>query len=197
MSPDKGRDSTLSAAAEALELELERYDELVVGLERERLDSEKSLRRAAQMLTALADGETRLGEQLTTLVGAITTARERQQAHAQTVQTCAEHVRQRSEVLTALLQRFQALGDDAAAVTRLVQSTSNERRNPNGGTRGAESGMAFDEVDERLTRLADEAESLAQSAHAEHFAELARQGEGLRAQVLAARNKLRLARPQS
>jgi len=67
----------LAAAVEGLDAELCRYEALAAGIQRERLDSEKHLRRAAQVLSELEDSEARLGEHIRALVGAITTARER------------------------------------------------------------------------------------------------------------------------
>jgi hypothetical protein len=46
-------------------------------------------------------------------------------------------------------------------------------------------------VDARLGRLAEDAGSLSTSAEAEGFADLGRQAESLRMQLLSARNKLR------
>ena len=75
-----------------------------------------------------------------------------------------------------------------------MQRAAGEARDSNGTERKPELGTAFQEVDDRLTGLAEEAQNLATTAAAEHFPDLTRQAEGLRAQVLAARNKLRLAR---
>lgn len=194
MSHDKDSGTKLTTAAEALEAELRRYEELAVSLEREHLDSEKNLRRAAQALGALHDSDTRLSAHVGALLAAIAAARERQQAHADSVQQSAERIRQRSETLMALLARWEALGRAATEINQLVQRAAGEARDSNGTERKPELGTAFQEVDDRLTGLAEEAQNLATTAAAEHFPDLTRQAEGLRAQVLAARNKLRLAR---
>lgn len=183
----------LAVAAEALETELRRFEELADAFGRERLDSEKSLRRAAQSLLALQEAETRLAEQLGALVAAIGTARERQEASAIAVQGRAELVRQRSEALQELMARWEALGREAGEVTRLAQEAQTSRET-NGDEQIDEHGAAFEQVDTRLTALAGSAESLSSAAAAVDFDDLARLAEGLRQQVLAARNKLRLAR---
>jgi len=183
-------DAKLTEAAQALEVELRRYEELAVRLGRERLDSEKTLRRAADALRALQESDARLGQHVQALVAAIGVARERQQANAEAVQAQAERVRERSEALTRLLGRWQTLGQDAAEVNRMVQQYATAREG-NGADRSAP-GIGFDEVDARLGRLADDAQELATSADAERFADLGRQAESLRVQLLSARNKLRL-----
>jgi len=189
MSQEGNRTGALIAAAEALESELGRYEQLASTLERERLDSEKNLRRAAQTLGTVGDIGARLGEYLAGLLSAIHDVRARQEALTATIQTNAERIRQRSQALSALLQRWATLGQHAAEVNRLAQQPPDQERDSNG------SGAAFEELNGRLTQLADEAQLFAETAEAEQFADLARQAEGLRAQILSVRNKLRLARP--
>jgi len=106
VSPERKRTDALIAAAEALESELGRCEQLASNLERERLDSEKNLRRAAQALGALSDVGTRLGEHLAALLAAIHEVRARQEALTTAVQTQAARIQQRSEALSALLQRW-------------------------------------------------------------------------------------------
>lgn len=178
--------------AEALERELQRYEALARDLARERLDSEKTLRRAAQALTGLRDSEARLGESLAQLVSEISQARERQQAQAATVTSCAEQIAQRTEALGALLARWAAIGTEAAEVTRLVHGVATEPAT-NGGA-AADPATTFDEVERRLSHLAEEAEGLSTAALADSFSDLAKQADGLRQQVLGSLNKVRLAR---
>ena len=188
----KSDGSELTEAAQALDVELRRYEELATGLARERLDTEKNLRRAAQALNALRDCDARLGEHVQALVAAIGAARERQQASAEVVQTQAERIRARGESLTALLTRWQALGEHAGEVNRMIQRLASEHRDENGtGESSPEHESAFADVDARLGRLADDAEGLSTTAEAEGFGDLGRQAESLRLQLLSARNKLR------
>ena len=191
MKATKADGSRLTEAAQALDLELRKYEELAVVLQRERLDSEKNLRRAAQSLTALRESDARLGQNLQALVEAIGEARERQQANAKTVQTQADKIRERSETLTRLLGRWEALGEDAGQVNQLIQKLATERREANGSGDGAGLAQTFEEVDARLGRLAEDAGTLSTSAEEERFGDLGRQAESLRLQLLSARNKLR------
>jgi chromosome segregation ATPase len=192
----KDEGSRLTEAAQALEVELRRYEELAVVLRRERLDTEKNLRRAAQALTALRESDARLGEHVQALVAAIGAARERQQANAEVVQAQANRIRERSESLTGLLGRWQTLGDDAGQVNRLIQRLATDRRESNGSGEASGLAAAFDEVDARLGQLAEDAQTLSTSAEAEGFADLGRQAESLRLQLLSARNKLRTLQPK-
>jgi hypothetical protein len=178
----------LTAAAEALESELRRYEELAAELQQERLDSEKALRRAAQALVALRTSDERLGTHVGALVAAINAARDRQQAQASAVAGRAEEIGARSTRFAALLERFEALGGDAAELNHLVQQLAAHDKPTNGEAGG------FAEVDTRLGRLADDAGTLAASAQDENFPELARRADSLRQQLLSARNKLRLLR---
>jgi chromosome segregation ATPase len=181
--------SNLAAAAEALDAELRRYEELARSLEAGRLSSEKDIRRAGQALNALRTSDVRLGELVQALVGAIGTARDRQQAHAERVQAYAERLRERSEVLGALLGRWEALGRDAAEVSRLVQQSA-DKGESNGGAGADAVKAALAEIDTRLARLADDARGLVDAAERTEFADLARRAESLRAQLLSARRKL-------
>ena len=195
MPGSKDQTPGLSAAADALEAELQRYESLAVELQRERVDSEKALRRAAQRLVALQASDARLGEHVQALVAAINGARDRQQALATAVQARAAEVQTRSDRLTSLLQQWETLGSDAAEVNHLIQRLAPDGGEPpkapetNGG--GAD---GFVEVEARLGRLADDAARLAASALEDEFPELGRRAESLRLQLTSAKNKLRLVR---
>src|SRR5581483_6180635 len=188
---------TLTEAAEALEAELRRFDELALAVQREKLTSEKGLRRAAQKLGELASADTRLGERLQALVAAIGAARERQQAQAEAVHARAEEIQRRTDVLASLLGQWAALGRDAAEVNKVAQSLVTDDEGENGSTRRALDPTRFEEVDDRLGRLADDAQRLADAAKDAGFPDVADQGTSLRAQLLAALNKVRLLRERA
>jgi hypothetical protein len=179
----------LATAAAAVESALERFEQLGGGVEREPLDTEKSLRRAAQGLDAVQAADARLGEELRALVTTLAPAQERQQVRAEAVRQKADELRARSESLATLLRGWEAIGSAAAQVNRLVQ-TFRERHEADGA-------LVFDAdehaaVDEQLAGLGANAERLAEAAEAQGFPDLGRQADGLRTQLAAARNKLRL-----
>ena len=183
----------LAIAAEALEAELRRFEDLVEALAHERLESEKNLRRAAQTLVSIRDADARLAERLGALVTAIAAARERQEASARVVGERAGLIQERSEALTALMHRWESLGQEAAEVTRIAQQAVSGDQDTNGDEK-PDTDTTFARVDERLGNLAESAQGLAAAAQEVAFEDLARQADGLRMQVLAARNKLRLGR---
>jgi septal ring factor EnvC (AmiA/AmiB activator) len=182
--------SSLAAVAEGLDAELCRYEALAMGFQRERLDSEKSLRQASRTLQELEDSEVRLGQHLQSLVAAIGSARERQEQLALAVQERARQMRQRSTDLADLLARWEALGKAAADVNRLVQQVASTIEQM-GGEAGPDA-VAFREIDDRLGRLADDSQELSRAAEAEAFVDLGKLADSLRLRLLSARNRFRI-----
>jgi len=178
----------IAQAAEVLDAELDRYETLVAGMRRERLNSEKNLRRAAQVLGELQESEARLATHLQVLVEAITAARERQHTHADIVRARADEIARRSTRLVDLLQRFQQIGARAAEVNELVRALA--PRAAEGSKADVVEGLA--EVLAGVGSLVDEAHALAQVAEQEDFPDVARQAESLRLQLSAVRNRLTL-----
>ena len=181
----------LTAAADALAEELSRYETLATGLARERLDSEKHLRRAAQALGELERSEERLGTRVATLVGAINEANARHATSAEAVRRQAIEIRRRGEVLGSLVERWKLLGEAAAQVNALVKTLRDHL------PEAAGLAEALADVETQLTALAGEAERLGATAEGEGFADLARQAESLRQQLLSLHGKLRLLRQGS
>ena len=190
MTHPKSDRSGLAAVAEGLDAELCRYEALAMGFQRERLDSEKSLRQAARTLQELEDSEVRLGQHLQSLVAAIGSARERQEQLALAVQERARQMRQRSTDLADLLARWEALGKAAADVNRLVQQVASTIEQM-GGEAGPDA-VAFREIDDRLGRLADDSQELSRAAEAEAFVDLGKLADSLRLRLLSARNRFRI-----
>ena len=180
----------LAAAAEDLDRELGRYEALVTRIQHERLDSEKNLQRAARVLSELDSSEVRLGEHLRALVDAISTTRARQETQSEAVRVRAEQIRQRTESLTQLRERWAGLGAAAGEVNRLLQQVAVAARESGAEVRIDE--VAFREVEERLGQLAADSGDLARAAQAEEFVDLGTQAESLRLQLLSARNKFLL-----
>jgi chromosome segregation ATPase len=175
--------SPLRDAAEALDRELERYGSLAADLRHEPATSEKSLRRSARILQGLGESEQLLGQHLGRLVAAIDARRQQQEATVAEVQRLAEGVRRRAELFGALLQRCDALAKKAAhANSILQQEVENESE--------AEGLIAFEQTAVGLQELVREAEAIGEDAKAGDFADVARQTEGLRAQLTSAHKKI-------
>jgi chromosome segregation ATPase len=179
--------TTLAEAASALEAELARYEALASGLGREPLTTEKQLRRAGRVLQDLQASEARLAEQLQVLVGAIATARERQQVHAERVRTRADEIHARGTRLGDLLDGMRRIGERAGEVTATVQ-TLLARRVESGSSSELAAGLG--DLQAQLAAVAEEAGHLATAAADSEFADLGRQAESLRLQLLTAHNRL-------
>jgi chromosome segregation ATPase len=178
------RSSPLRDAAEALDEALERYAELAADLEREPATSEKSLRRSARILQSLGETEQVLGQQLGRLVEAIDARRRRQEATVADVQRLAEELRERSELFGQLLQRCDVLAKRAAEANAVLQG---------GAAADADadtSVIVFEQTAAGLEALAGEARAIGDAARSGNFPDVARQTDGLEAQLLSAHKKI-------
>jgi len=171
--------SPLRDAAEALDQELERYGSLAADLERESPTSEKGLRRCARLLAGLAETEQLLAQHLGTLVAAIETRRRAQEASAAEVQRLAGLVQERTRLFQSLLERCDALGKKAAVVNADLQHdvAGSDRH-------------VFQQAAASLEALADEARAIGDDARGGNFADVARQTDGLHAQLVSAHKKV-------
>ena len=177
--------SPLRDAAAALDEELERYGALAAELGREPATTEKSLRRSARILQGLSEAEQLLGQHLARLVGAIEARRVQQEATVADVARLAERVRERTRIFTDLLQRCVALATRASRANASLQS---------GGAVGAEEGgdglTAFEQTAAGLEALALEAKAIGDAARDGDFPDVARQTDGLHAQLVSAHKKI-------
>jgi chromosome segregation ATPase len=194
---DRAEPSPLLAAAEAFDAELERFAHLTEAARHGSLGSQKALERAAEALKEIADCEEQMQAQARGLMAALGAAREQQERQAALAAERAEEVRERTAVYAELLERFQALGAEAAELNVMGQSLS-ARKSDAGGAAGA--GAAKDpafanglrDLAQRMGEVADHALGLTTAARDADFEDVARQAESLRQQLLAARNKVQL-----
>jgi chromosome segregation ATPase len=175
--------SPLRDAAEALDRELVRYDALTADLRREPATTEKSLRRSARILQGLAETEQLLTQHLGRLVAAIESRRTAQEATTAEVQRLAALVGERSRLFGELLGRCNALAKKAADASATLQQRA--------AAPEAQAGLsALEDTVAGLDELAKEAESIGVAARDGNFPDVARQTDGLKAQLVAARDKL-------
>lgn len=178
----------LTEAAAALEAELKRFEELSAAARKVPLDSEKNLGRAARALSETADSQERTAVLVRALVEAINRARDHQQQTAETLLARAEELKAQTENLEELLGRFKTLGADAREIQALVQQAS-ER----GAARDIDGALAvLDRAREKIDGIASRATDLAADAKQKGIADVEREADSLRQQLLAARNKLGL-----
>jgi chromosome segregation ATPase len=181
------RRSDLAAAALALDEELERVEALAAAAARVPLTSERNLERAARTVNEAAQAQQRVGERIQTLVAALNTARERNEATVAALSARGAEVQQRHDELGALLQRFEALGQEAREISGAAQEIS-----ASAAAQPDETVARLHQIEARMGGVVDGARALAEAADAAGLDDLARQADGLRQQVLAARNKVGL-----
>ena len=171
--------SELVNAAEALDAELNRFEDASTSLRKLSLNSQKNLERATRSLNELAEVEESLGKQVQVLVAAIAGVRERQLAQVEEVRVKAEEIKSRSVTFQQLLEQFKVLGAGAAGLNeRLQKVTPGE-------------GNSLTELFEEMGELAAKAQSLAELAGEQDYDDVARLADGLRQQLLSVRGKLK------
>jgi hypothetical protein len=182
--------SPLLEAAAALDQELRAYDELAREAKRLRVTSEKGLERAIRIVQESTGVNEAIQDKLRALVAQIEEARARQVESINVLLEAARTVQTRAEGHDALMRRFAALGESARHVNDLVGALSAKR---NAGATETEVLAGLSEIQAQMATVAAEAEALTQRATEEDWPEVARQAEGIRQQVVSARNKLALA----
>jgi hypothetical protein len=173
----KDAPSDLSAASEALEAELARFEELANTLKKIPLNSGKNLDRAAKATAEVTDSQERVGARVGALVQAVSRVRERQEGTAASLHVRVNEIQEKTLVFGKLLERLSALGDEARAINELI------------GTAGP---GVIDAVQTRMSGVLDTAQKLTTDAGAEDLEDISRQGEALRQQIQATKNKLSL-----
>jgi hypothetical protein len=183
-------DSPLVGAAEQFDAALRRFATLTDGLCKGPLDSQRSLERASDTLKQLAACEEEMQNHAQALMAALGTARDAQMAQTEVIRARAVEIQQRTGELAALMQRFEEVGKDAAALNMTAQALAARKRTPDEMVKDGELLAGLDELQERMTAVASGAEALAGDARATDFDDLSRKVDSLRQQLLAARNKI-------
>jgi uncharacterized protein YoxC len=191
---DKTPSSPLVAAAEALETQLTRFENLAEQLRKAPLNSEKSLERASKLLRDVAEMDQQLNGSVGALVTAVTAARDRQHTQAEAVNARAQELQERAETFKTLLERYGALGKSAAELNQSMQDFAVRRSQAQAGQPNDELIASLDALFERMGQVAEEAEAVSKLAEEKDFNDVGRQAESLRQQILSARNKLNLLR---
>ncbi|SEM41577.1 hypothetical protein SAMN05444354_116109 [Stigmatella aurantiaca] len=191
---DKPPSSELTSAAEALEAQLRRFESLSDQFRRSPLNSEKSLERASKLLRDVAEQDGVLNASVSALVAAVARTRDRQQQEADSVNAHALHLQERAELFKSLLERYGALGQSAAELNQRMQEFAVQRAQAQGEEHNAALHQALEGLQERMGQVAEEARAVVEQAETQDFADVGRQAESLRQQILSARNKLGLLR---
>ena len=126
-------------------------------------------------------------------MAALGSARDAQQAQAETVRVRALEIQARSEELARLMRGFEAIGKDAAALNASAQQLAARKRTPDEMVKDGEllaGPRRAAGTDDGRADVA--ARQLAADARAADFDDLSRKVDSLRQQILAARNKIGL-----
>lgn len=188
--PSKKELSPLVAAAAALDDELSGLTELAEGTKHEALDGDRSMARTTKALSASVEQQARIETRLRALVEEIERARVRQQESTKALVDVAHEVERRAKSRDELLARFAALGESAGHVNSLAVELG-ERKNA--GAADAEILDRLAAIQMEMAAVVGEAEVLVEAAKRETWPEIARQADGIRQQMLSAKNKLALA----
>jgi methyl-accepting chemotaxis protein len=181
--------TALSAAVQALDEELARFDQLAQAARRVPLTSERNLEKAARAINDAAESQKRVTEHIQRLIEAISVAREKHDATASELVQTRDLVQARGEHYQAQLGRFAQLGKEAGEISAGVKALGELKGRPNG-----EVVAELTSVEERMTRVVDGAAALARETRGEAMEELSGQCDALKQQVQAALNKVRLLR---
>ncbi len=191
---EKAPTSELTAAAEALDEQLRRFESLTEQFKKAPLNSEKSLEKASKLLRDVAEQDRVLNESVSALVAAVAGARDRQQKNAEAVNEHAQYLEKRAETFKTLLERYGALGQSAAELNQRMQDFAAKRAEPQTAEKSVEVVSSLDGLSDRMGQVADEAQEVVKLADEQDFTDIGRQADSLRQQILSARNKLGLLR---
>jgi chromosome segregation ATPase len=187
--PKRPPDDSLASAAAALEAELTALEGLAREAARPPLTSRKALEQSAARLGELATAEERLAPLAHALTAAFGRIAERQRALGASVTARASEITTRRAALATLLERYEGLGRGAADLNVLAREAQTRLADD----AAAPSVLDLAAISERVTALVDGAHDLAEAARESQFADLASDAHALEQQLLAMRNRLKLA----
>ncbi len=167
----------LVRAAQTLEDELTRLESLSRSIRKIRLDSDRNIGRAAKELNEAMAVPEQLAVGLRGMAEAMVRMQERQQAALEPLAATAAAIQERMKRLGEHMQAYAELGKAAGEVTATLQAAD-------------EAKTSLVEVKSQLTRIADGARSLLESARSDDFPDVAREADSLRQRILAVRRRL-------
>jgi chromosome segregation ATPase len=182
----KDDEPTLTAAAAALQAELDRFEALAASLRKMPLASKKNIERAARTLQEAIGYEERLTGCLRGLMEAITAASRRQQESAASIVERGREIEARDAEYREVLGAYAALGGEAQELTVLAQEIA---------AKPLEQGDdRLDELLGRMTHLGERVQEIARTAAAKEMDDVERVADTMKQQIAAARNRILLLR---
>jgi hypothetical protein len=180
----------LATAAVALADELQAFADTAHEIRRESLDTDRSMSRATRALTESVERQARIEQKLRALVAELDGVRKEQQASMDVFVEAAHRIEERAKSRDSLLARFAQLGASAGRVNALAVELNSRKEQRADSTEILE---RLGAMETEMGAVVAEAEALTTAATAENWPEIARQADGVRQQILAAKNKLALA----
>jgi chromosome segregation ATPase len=173
--------SELVDAAVAIEAGLSALEEIAVGLEKQKLDTEKGIQRAARQLHEATEHQEKLAEALRSLAVVMGGLQKRQQGAVDALAKHANAIKFRSERMTEHMQAYAQLGAKAATIAEMLGKMETH---PGGAV------TALSEVEGELGKIVDEAKRISDAAESENFTEIAREANALRQKLQSMRARL-------
>lgn len=181
----------LTSAAQNLEGDLRKLEETVREAKGLDVTSDKTLHRARKLLEACSGHQLKLAGHLQDLVSAMQSAQVRVQASMDETIELSRRVGARASERAELVERFVVLGKRTAEIGEPVNAVV-ERHSE--GAQPAELIVAVSAVLAVAEALVLECEGLVEDAKKGDWTDIAKETDGLRQQILSARNKVLMLR---
>jgi chromosome segregation ATPase len=176
----KGDVPELGAAAQTIENDQKRLEELARALQKTKLQTEKNINRAARELQEALGQQESLAVSLRALGQAMVRMQERQQAAVNALSERATEIQTRRMRLSEHMIRYATLGSKAA---ELLEAMSAALGQPT-------QSQAVAEANAKLDAVVEEAAALSREARDEDFTEVAHEADVLKQKFQAIRTQL-------
>ena len=191
MAKSGGPVSEFLRAAEKVETEMSRLEALSRAACRAKLNTEKSITRAARDLQEAMAQQERLAGELRALGEGMSQMQLRQQSAMNALGEQALELQRRVASLSEHMQRFQALGVQANEVARALRELGPGAASVGNGAANSEAHAVTPlHIDARFRALLDETKGLVASARAADFPEVASESDALKQRLLAVGSRL-------
>jgi chromosome segregation ATPase len=184
----------VARVAAALAEELSRFENLADRLDRLELESQKDLSRAAESIAEASEYQKNIGSYMVALSEALTGARAQHETAVDRVLRRREQIEARGAEVRALLERLEAIGQQAREITVEAQAAGLAKGVPATAPERAETTRRLEAVDERLGATVEAARELTANAREAKARDVAEQADAMRQQLQAVRGKLKLLR---
>jgi len=176
--------SELVLAAQKIEVQQQRLEDLAYALEKTKLQSEKHLGRAARELQEALSQQEQLAVSLRELGAAMANMQERQLAAVTALSSRAQEIQARRIRLAELMTEYASLGQKAAELLQAVNET----------LEAADKNAAVTAALEKIAPIVEEATTLSTKARDEDFVDVAHEADVLKQKFQNIKNQLSTAK---